>query len=63
MLGHMFSFLRQTKKIRNQAATAGGEIYLDDFNDLDPELAALYFPQSAFRQGLNQTASAHFAVR
>ena len=59
MLGHMFSLLRQTKKIRNQAALSGG-IYLDDFNELDPELAALYLPQSSFRQGLGQSVPTNF---
>ena len=57
MMSQMFSFLRQTKKMRNQAA---GGIYLDDLNvdALDPELAALYINQSSFRQGLQASAAA-----
>ena len=49
MLSHMFSFMRQSKKMRSQTA-AGGGIYLDDLDveSLDPELAALYITQSSF---------------
>ncbi|XP_045034148.1 phosphatidate phosphatase LPIN3 isoform X2 [Daphnia magna] len=54
MLSHMFSFMRQTKKMRHQGIAAGGGIYLDDLNvdALDPELAALYITQNSFRHGL-----------
>ncbi|XP_046649509.1 phosphatidate phosphatase LPIN3-like isoform X2 [Daphnia pulicaria] len=60
MLSHMFSFMRQTKKMRHQGTTAGGGIYLDDLNvdSLDPELAALYITQSSFRHGLPDPAVA-----
>ena len=52
MVSQVFSFMRQTKKMRNQATAAGGGMYLDDFNaeSLDPELASLYLTQSSFRQ-------------
>ena len=45
MLGGMFSFMRRTKKIRHQPEAGG--IYLDDLdmNQIDPEVAALYFPK------------------
>lgn len=54
----MFSFMRQTKKMRNQATAAGGGIYLDDLNvdALDPDLAALYITQNSFRHGLHDSA-------
>lgn len=72
MVSQMFSFMRQTKKMRNQAA--GGGIYLDDLNaeSLDPELAALYINQSSFRQaGLHHhphdpsapISTTHYATR
>lgn len=56
MLSQMFSFMRQTKKMRNQAAAGG--IYLDDLNvdSLDPDLAALYITQNSFRHGLHDSA-------
>ena len=56
MLSHMFSFMRQSKKMRSQAA-AGGGIYLDDLNvdALDPELARLYITQSSFHQKLHSS--------
>lgn len=62
MLSHMFSFMRQTKKMRHQGTTAGGGIYLDDLNvdALDPELAALYITQSSFRHGLPDPAVARY---
>ena len=57
MLSHMFSFMRQSKKMRSQAAAAGGGIYLDDLNvdSLDPELARLYITQSSFPQKLHSS--------
>ena len=62
MLSHMFSFMRQAKKMHKQGNVSGGGIYLDDLNldDLDPELAALYFPSSSFRHG---SATANVAIR
>ncbi|XP_076034413.1 phosphatidate phosphatase LPIN isoform X4 [Oratosquilla oratoria] len=46
MLGGMFSFMRATKKARHNPESEG--IYLDDLNleELDPEVAALYFPRN-----------------
>lgn len=59
MLGYMLGFMRQTKKIRNQAP---GGIYLDDLNlEAHPELAALYIHQSSFRQGLQVSAASRCA--
>lgn len=57
MLSHMFSFMRQSKKMRSQAAAAGGGIYLDDLDvdSLDPELARLYITQSSFHQKLHSS--------
>uniref|UniRef100_T1JA68 phosphatidate phosphatase n=1 Tax=Strigamia maritima TaxID=126957 RepID=T1JA68_STRMM len=45
MLGGMFRFMRKTKKIRHQPESEG--IYLDELNpdEMDPEVAKLYFPQ------------------
>lgn len=65
MVSHMFSFMRQTKKMRSQAASAAGGIYLDDLNAdaLDPELAALYITQSSFRQGLHDSSATNFSSR
>jgi hypothetical protein len=62
MLSHMFSFMRQTKKMRHQGTAAGGGIYLDDLNvdALDPELAALYITQSSFRHGLPDPAVSRY---
>ncbi|XP_077990514.1 phosphatidate phosphatase LPIN2-like [Glandiceps talaboti] len=55
MLGSMFRFMRRTKKIRHSQSIEGG-IYLDDLpsnlDDLDPEVAALYFPKQSI--GSNQ---------
>ncbi|XP_006821036.1 phosphatidate phosphatase LPIN2-like [Saccoglossus kowalevskii] len=49
MLGSMFQFMRRTKKIRHSQSIEGG-IYLEDINDeLDPEVAALYFPKTSLR--------------
>lgn len=44
MLGGVFSFMRRTKKIRHNPESEG--IYLDKLisEDIDPEVAALYFP-------------------
>lgn len=46
MLGSMFSFMRYTKKARHNPESEG--IYLDDLklDELDPEVAALYFPRN-----------------
>ena len=40
--GGLFTFMRQTKKMRHQPDKEG--IYLDDLNldEMDPEIAALY---------------------
>ena len=45
MFGGMLSFMRATKKARHNPQAEG--IYLEDLNvaDLDPEVAALYFPK------------------
>lgn len=45
MLGGVLNFMRSTKKIRHEPETGG--IYLADLksDELDPELAALYFPK------------------
>ncbi|XP_023215611.1 phosphatidate phosphatase LPIN1-like [Centruroides sculpturatus] len=45
MLSGMWNFMRSTKKLRHMPESEG--IYLDDlnFNDLDPEIAALYLPK------------------
>lgn len=47
MLGNMLSFMRVTKKARHNPESEG--IYLDDLNldELDPEVAALYFPKNS----------------
>ncbi|XP_034252900.1 phosphatidate phosphatase LPIN3 isoform X3 [Thrips palmi] len=51
MLSGMFSFMKKTKRIRHNPESEG--IYLSELNveDLDPEVAALYFPTSYQRQG------------
>lgn len=45
MLGGMFSFMKQGRKMRKNAPSDG--LYLEDLQneDIDPEVAALYFPQ------------------
>jgi hypothetical protein len=50
MLSGMFSFMKKTKRIRHNPESEG--IYLSDLKaeELDPEVAALYFPTS-YRQG------------
>jgi hypothetical protein len=50
MLSGMFSFMKKTKRIRHNPESEG--IYLSDLNadEMDPEVAALYFPTS-YRQG------------
>lgn len=54
MLSGMFSFMKKTKRIRHNPESEG--IYLSDLNadELDPEVAALYFPTS-YRQGGHTT--------
>ncbi|KAL0268449.1 UNVERIFIED_CONTAM: hypothetical protein PYX00_010397 [Menopon gallinae] len=46
MLSGMFSFMKKTKHLRLNSQTEG--IYLSDLNseELDPEIAAVYFPHS-----------------
>ncbi|XP_058792471.1 phosphatidate phosphatase LPIN2 isoform X2 [Phymastichus coffea] len=46
MLGGMFSFMKKTSRVRHNPESEG--IYLSDLNadELDPEVAALYFPSS-----------------
>jgi hypothetical protein len=50
VLSGMFSFMKKTKRIRHNPESEG--IYLSDLNadEMDPEVAALYFPTS-YRQG------------
>lgn len=45
MLGGVLNFMRSTKKLRHMPESEG--IYLSDLttDELDPELAALYFPK------------------
>lgn len=52
MLSGMFSFMKKTKRIRHNPESEG--IYLSDLtaDELDPEVAALYFP-SAYRENAN----------
>lgn len=42
----LWSFMRSTKKLRHKPEQGG--IYLDDLNvqEMDPEVAALYFPKT-----------------
>lgn len=51
MLGGVLNFMKPTKK--EEAATAKEGIFLDDLDprELDPEVAALYFPK--FRYSLH----------
>lgn len=46
MLSGMFSFMKKTSRVRHNPESEG--IYLSDLNadELDPEVAALYFPTS-----------------
>lgn len=46
MLSGMFSFMKKTSRVRHNPESEG--IYLSDLNadELDPEVAALYFPSS-----------------
>lgn len=46
MLSGMLSFMRKTSRVRRNPELEG--IYLSDLNadELDPEVAALYFPSS-----------------
>lgn len=62
MLSNIISYMRHTKKMRNQA---GGGMYLDELNaELNPELAALYINQSSFGQRLHvSAASRYFKLR
>ena len=50
VLSGMLSFMKKTKRIRHNPESEG--IYLSDLNadEMDPEVAALYFPTS-YRQG------------
>lgn len=58
----MFSFMRRTKKMRNQAAASGGGIYLEDLNvdALDPDVAARYITQNSFRRGLHDSSVSRY---
>lgn len=42
----LWSFMRSTRKLRHKPQEGG--IYLDDLNaeEMDPEVAALYFPKT-----------------
>ena len=53
MLGGMFSFMKKTSRVRHNPESEG--IYLSDLNadELDPEVAALYFPSSYRGPGTN----------
>ncbi|KAJ8669134.1 hypothetical protein QAD02_000393 [Eretmocerus hayati] len=55
MLGGMFSFMKKTSRVRHNPESEG--IYLSDLNadELDPEVAALYFPSSHRGLGGNNT--------
>ncbi|XP_014225902.1 phosphatidate phosphatase LPIN3 isoform X1 [Trichogramma pretiosum] len=55
MLGGMFSFMKKTSRVRHNPESEG--IYLSDLNadELDPEVAALYFPTSYRGPGGNAT--------
>lgn len=46
MLHNMLGFMKKTKHIRHNPQTKSEGIYLSDINadELDPEVAALYFP-------------------
>ena len=46
MLSGMFSFMKKTSRVRHNPESEG--IYLSDIkaDELDPEVAALYFPSS-----------------
>jgi hypothetical protein len=62
MLSGMFSFMKKTKRIRHNPESEG--IYLSDLNadELDPDVAALYFPTS-YRQGGRTTSLASGSCR
>ncbi|PSN31896.1 hypothetical protein C0J52_21201 [Blattella germanica] len=62
MLSGMFSFMKKTKRFRHNPESEG--IYLSDLNvdELDPEVAALYFPTS-YRQGGHSTSITSGGVR
>lgn len=53
MLSNMFSFMKQTKKMRKTSQAEG--VYLSelDTDGMDPEVAALYFPAQAASQKAN----------
>ncbi|XP_042908467.1 phosphatidate phosphatase LPIN1 isoform X1 [Parasteatoda tepidariorum] len=55
MLGGMLNFMRSTKKIRHMPEAEG--IYLSELNaeELDPEVAALYFPKFKSNYGQQVT--------
>ncbi|XP_011499045.1 PREDICTED: phosphatidate phosphatase LPIN1 isoform X2 [Ceratosolen solmsi marchali] len=55
MLGGMFSFMKKTSRVRHNPESEG--IYLSDLNadELDPEVAALYFPSSHRNPGGGKT--------
>lgn len=54
MLGGMFSFMKQGRKMRKNAADG---LYLEDLEneDIDPEVAALYFPPRDKQNAGNKT--------
>lgn len=57
MLHNMLGFMKKTKHIRHNPENEG--IYLSDLNpdELDPEVAALYFP-SSYKQGQQRNNNA-----
>lgn len=63
MLGGMFSFMKKTSRVRHNPESEG--IYLSDLNadELDPEVAALYFPSSHRGPGGNVAKGISFPHR
>lgn len=57
MLHNMLGFMKKTKHIRHNPASEG--IYLSELNvdELEPEVAALYFPSSYNKQNHSQTTN------
>ncbi|XP_011182915.2 phosphatidate phosphatase LPIN2 isoform X3 [Zeugodacus cucurbitae] len=53
MLSNMFNFMKKTNKMRKQATDGG--VYLSDLDaeGMDPEMAALYFPQPRLSKPTN----------
>lgn len=62
MLSGMLSFMRKTSRMRRNPESEG--IYLSDLNadELDPEVAALYFPSSHSRSQATVKGSKQFVL-